>query len=729
MMRTPKLLFKRISCAQNVRFKVSKALATSCLVGGGLGAGEAFALDVPENANLYTYLSNATAEAHDFSLLGDVTLGSTFTINNARYLNIIIEGNGHSIVRTSQNNDFWVHLPNTNLTIRNAIITTSATGGTSWGAVSIDTNRTNVTLNLDGTTFRNNIGASGAYSGGLTVFANGAVANGNIRFEGNHSNGGAGAVSVAYDNNASLQFTGNVDFVGNYTSQRSGAVAANNNSTLVFDKQVNFTENYAGQRGGALWLDTNANVTFKDRTVFTGNYAGHRGGAINIQHGNSHVVFEENVTFAGNYVRGNNSDAPRGGAVSIGHETGSTLPQFTAEARAEFSDNYVWGEGVRNGYGGAIALTSADNATGTGNLNANHIYGIAIEQGVFTDNYAYSATGSGYGGAVYSQSYQSVVSFGSGSEFTDNAASTLGGAIYFNQGTINLSGDVTFSGNRHGVAFSTAGNVLQADMDSGSANAIYFSSVSNVAHTATLNMTTGRGETIDFSDPIQSAAARSVIVRHSGEGLVRFSGHNSDILAQTDISGGTFELGAGASYGRAGTPATSYFNLTPGATLVGGANSTLRASIFTIDGRIESTTGVFYLEGGDINLSESSVFAINIFNAENYSSIDAGGNALNLNNATLEVTATNYVPSQQISDTFTIVANLAEEPITFFAQGDSIRINGAEFKILYNANSIVLQQMTIPEPSTYALFLAIGCIGFAWSRRQRKKDEVLASAA
>src|SRR5690606_18190317 len=115
---------------------------------------------------------------------------------------------------------------------------------------------------------------------------------------------------------------------------------------------------------------------------------------------------------------------------------------------------------------------------------------------------------------------------------------------------------MTFSGNRHGVTFSTAGGTLTPDSGSGTSNAIYFAVSSN---TATLNMNTGAGERIHFADQIESAAGKTFTVNKTGAGTALFSDNNSDFLAQTNVSEGIFELGEGVAYGRSGNAATSNF--------------------------------------------------------------------------------------------------------------------------------------------------------------------------
>lgn len=654
------------------------------------------AVEVPANSNLTAALNTATAESHEFELLGNVNMSTIFYQNTAARRNIYIDGKGYTITKSANANIFWItgSLQDAFLTIRNANIT-SVDSGSSYGTISIDLNAHNATIDLGGTRIYGTHGISGRYAGALTTHAQNTVVKGDVTFEANYGSGdAAGAVAVGHGAGASLIFEGETNFVNNHT--------------------VNY--------GGAVSVYTDGAITFKEKATFTGNYATtYFGGAIDAWTGTGAITFEKGAAFTGNHVKNSLYQAygVRGGAINIGYLTGNDAPQLEMSGTSEFTGNYVWGYGNTIGIGGAIALSAAGaNPLGNVNIDANHVYGADFERGIFTDNYAYSDNGESYGGAIFAKNYNSTLTFGSGSSFTGNAAKTLGGAIYFDQGTINLNGNITFSGNRHGATFSTDSGAPKLNAGSGTANAIYFAVSSN---TATLNLNTGAGEVIHFADPIESAAGKTVTVNKTGSGTARFTGHDSDILAQTLVSEGTFELGDGVSYGRVGTAATSNFHLAAGATLRGGANATLRASQIQLDGRIEVQSGEFIFDGADVTLSETSVVALSIDSNSSYASINMGGHALALNSALLEVTASGYVPSQEISDTFTLVSNLSGPATGTFLQGDSITINGAEFEILYNANTITLQQLTVPEPATYALILAAGMVTAVWVRRQKQR--------
>lgn len=673
----------------------------NCLIAAlALGAAtSAFgAVGVPEGSDLTPILYNSTASGlREFELLGDVETRTAYYLNTVPRYNISIDGKGHTITKGASDYAFFITgMQGASLTIRNANITSRNTNN-SYGMIVVDANSRDATIDLSGTRIYGSQATQGWYAGALTTYAQNTVVKGDVTFEANYGSANAGgAVATGYN-------TGN--------------------PSLVFEGKTNFVNNHATTSGGAVLILPRSTVTFKENATFTGNHANADfGGAIQAWAGSGGITFEKNAAFTNNYVKnsGTRPAGVRGGAINIGNSPSNNSPQLKMNGTSEFTGNYVWGAGNTVAIGGALSLSAAEgDPMNNQAIDINHIYGATIGKGIFKDNYAYSDVGDGYGGAIFSKARESTLTFGSGSKFIGNAATTLGGAIYFDQGTINLNGNIEFSGNRHGATFSTASGRPVLNAGSGSANAIYFS-VGNQAVTATLNLNTGAGEVIHFADPIESAAGKMVTINKTGSGTALFTGHDSDILAKTLVSAGTFELGDGVAYGRVGTPATSSFHLAAGATLKGGADATLRASSIRLDGRLEVQNGEFTFEGSNVALSSTSVVALTIDDIANYAFINMGGNALAINNASLEITATNYVPSQEISDTFTLVSNLSAQASGMFLQGESITINGAEFTIHYNANTITLQQMTVPEPSTYALILAAGMASVVWVRRQRK---------
>ncbi|MDR2845088.1 MAG: hypothetical protein LBV28_03235, partial [Puniceicoccales bacterium] len=640
---------------------------------------------VAAGSNLTPILNAATSTDHDFKLQGNVTLGVMVEMNDPagaidrRVLFIDGEyapGQRAIITRSGLDSRFNVNTANDVLTIQNAVVTGNASSG-GRGAILISAN--NTTLNLDNTLFTQNT-ATGHSGGAITLYGAGinATVNGNIAFTDNTATADAGGAI-------------GVDGVGG-------------KSTLTFTGETTFERNSAVTTyGGALEIYDDSTVVFEKKAVFRGNYVtAYFGGAVDVWSGKSRLTFNADVEFDGNYVKNTatHTYGVRGGAVCIGYIVGSAPPQLEVLGTATFTNNYVWGRTSTPAFGGALCLISAADNPGIVAPPVGWQYAAQISTGIFENNIAYSESGKAYGGAVYAKTLNAGLTFGSGSRFTNNYAGTQGGAIYFDQGTLNLNGNVVFQGNRQGASFSTTGGKLAYVNGTGTPNAIYFGVSSN---TATLNLNTpASSERIQFYDPITATTDKTVTVNKTGAGAVTFYDYDSNFRAKTTVSGGTFELLAGAAYGAKGTAASnSAFTLNKGAILHGGAGSTLRAWQFTLDGEVLVDAGAFKLETGSaVTLGSDSILSLSIENSVMFSQVELTIPAgLNLNGTLLQINAVGYVPSLDVSDVFVIIKGLSSQANGQFAQGEIITINDADFAIDYNAGNITLRQLTVPSIS------------------------------
>ncbi|EIP98381.1 hypothetical protein OpiT1DRAFT_02837 [Opitutaceae bacterium TAV1] len=660
------------------------------------------ATPVAAGSDLTTKLNAATATNYTFDLLGNVYLGLYFTMNGGTRKTVIIDGaygeDGSRAVIERREADwrFNVNTAGNTLAIRNAVITGTASSG---GAGAIHVTAGNSTLDLHNTTF------SGNTAGDVLGYG--------------------GALSAMSNTNTTVQ--GNVSFTGNRgAGQASGAVgiygaAASTRSTLTFTGETIFEGNSTTYYGGAVTINYWADAVFEEKAIFRGNYTTlYYGGALDLYGGNSHAIFKKDAEFTGNYVRNTGTQAygVRGGAVNVGWITGTDTPQLDFRGTTTFTDNYVWGYSTTKAYGGALSIVSGETNPDTAAPPADRDYTVLINKGIFENNLAYSDSGNAYGGAIYAKTQNNTLTLGSGSRFTNNYAKTLGGAIYFDQGTLNLNGNVVFEGNRQGASFDTGSGKPVYVAGSGTPNAIYFGVSSN---TATLNLNTTAGEQIRFHDPIAAAAGKTVTVNKTGAGEVVFFQHDSALLTKTTVSGGTFRLADGALFGLKGTTANSTFTVGVGATLRGGAGSTLRTSLLAVNGTLRADAGAFHIDTNNaVTFGGASALAFTIVDADTFSQIvfDTPASLL-LNGATLEISASGYVPSLDMSDTFTLVTGLSQQATGQFAQGESVMINGAEFAIVYNNGSIVLQQLTaVPEPAAYAALAGLGALTFILLRRR-----------
>jgi predicted outer membrane repeat protein len=651
--------------------------------------------EVAPGSNLTPTLNNATATDHTFKLLGDVYMGSAFSMNGTDRKTIHIDGaygDGQRAVieRRDDNYRFNVTTDGNTLAIRNAIITGTDTSGGD-GAIYIAAD--NATLDLHNTLFTGNTATTHRGAAISNYRRADATIHGDITFRANTSSGDASGAVGVYGN------------------------TSGNHSDLTFTGATTFEQNMTTRRGGALAVYEQATATFEGKAIFRGNYATtYYGGAIDLWGGNARATFKNDVEFTGNYVKNTNTHTygVRGGAINIGYATGTATPQLELLGdTTTFTDNYVWGNSTTKAYGGALAIMSGRRNPDTGTPPASREYAIHIKQGQFDNNLAYSDTGNAYGGAIYAKTRNNTLTLGTGTRFTNNHAKTHGGAIYFDQGTLNLNGNTHFEGNTHAASFATTDGKLTPIPGTGTPNAIYFGVSSN---TATLNLnTTAAADHAEFHDPITAATGKTVTINKTGAGEVTFYKHTSDLLAQTTVHDGTFRLADGATFGLKGTPTTSHFTLEAGATLRGGADSTLRTTLLKINnGNLHADTGTLHLDATTAQLTfdatSTLTFTIEDTNTFGQIAFTHPPAHLSLNGATLEIDAPGYVPSLDISDIFTLITGLTHLTTGQFAQADHITINGADFAIDYNPGDISLRQLTaanVPEPVTCITLLGL----------------------
>ncbi|KLD64106.1 hypothetical protein Y882_08475 [Dyella japonica DSM 16301] len=529
---------------------------------------------------------------------------------------------------------------NTNIAITNATITSQPFTGPRNGLFLFNSSNVTTNLNLTGSTIQNigptdfNTYASADYGpfvsmrGGANSVLNINGGATGVTFTGNHGLADQPGVIGLYGSNT-LNFTGNVTFNGNWTANYGGA--------LTIYEATGETMNFAGP------------------TVFSSNHSSVFGGAIDFWGGASTLTFNAPVTFSGNYVYGGTTFSAtypnhvtdqhsRGGAVNIGYlSPGSGSVNLVTNSTALFDGNFVIEtKSGRNALGGAVSAY--------GNGSSYNYFMNFNGPTTFSNNYVYSTTGSGFGGAVYYDSGSAaVLNLGPGSSVINNYAETLGGAIYLQTGTINLKadgGDITFQGNRQGASFtSIAGGLYAPVVGSGTPNAIYLNS------TGSLNLDATVGNFIQFYDPIASTAGASVTVNKTGAGTVIFHGnssnpgdptYNSTVLTNTNVNGGTFAFTDGVSYG--GT-SSGVFTVNNGGTVQGDDGSTLLSGTIAVNagGTVATNGGIFNLNAGTGGITSTagrftgfgSITAPSISlssSAANISTADvAGGNTLSLN--------------------------------------------------------------------------------------------------
>ncbi len=220
-----------------------------------------------------------------------------------------------------------------------------------------------------------------------------------------------------------------------YSYGYAGAIYADG-GTLIVDN-TEFLENVAGAHGGAIYINGENAVfesidsTFLENTASGtfGNTFGH-GGAIYIETSDSVTITNSEFTY---------NNARLGGAIRIGGGamiiTGSKFTYNTA----------TWENGDY-GFGGALYNFNSDSLTVTGSSFIGN-------QAIGEYNTIY-----GFGGAIYNNQTLGAITI-ENSEFLENSATNLGGALYINEtgdveitntefykNTVDLNGGAIFNG-------------------------------------------------------------------------------------------------------------------------------------------------------------------------------------------------------------------------------------------------------------------------------------------
>ena len=301
-----------------------------------------------------------------------------------------------------------------------------------------------------------------------TVYDGGAV----FQFKGNMSitggefkdNIGRYGAAVYVQEAATAEFSG-VDFTNNDAAISGGAIYQLGGNVVVTGGEFEDNDAIKGD-AGAVYItgDVAVTSTLIDSAIFTNNTAAGRGGAVR----SFSDLTLENAVFTGN------STVLDGGAVRL---DGASLTlintDFDGNEACYGGGVYVYqGSLTAEGgtfeqntaaYGGAVYLRQATSANFNGvdfsenstNLcDGGAIYqfngNMAISGGVFSGNDAVS------GGAIY-VSDTTLPNTITGAEFSDNTATSQGGAICFADGILIANGTV-FEGN---AAYARGGAIAQ----------------------------------------------------------------------------------------------------------------------------------------------------------------------------------------------------------------------------------------------------------------------------
>lgn len=296
------------------------------------------------------------------------------------------------------------------------------------------------TATIDGATFERNTAAGD--DGGGAIFGNGAVVNvKNSTFVGNETETRAGAISIF----GTLNVTNSM-FDGNITGKQGGGAIFNYlGSTGGVNIKGGTIKNTETGAGGAVMLLSRNATSVIDGTLFKDNYTTFNdaenyiaedagGGALFL--GSESRVKVMNATFDGN------TTTLEGGAISTRNTAQNNTKErlsilnstFTGNKAGVLKDGTASDLAAEHGRGGALYANVWHDAEGN--------EGAKISGSTFTSNSAIE------GGAIYNDAAAGKVGnlIISDSNFTNNTATTAGGALY-NKGILTFDKITHFNGN------------------------------------------------------------------------------------------------------------------------------------------------------------------------------------------------------------------------------------------------------------------------------------------
>lgn len=263
-------------------------------------------------------------------------------------------------------------------------------------------------MTIDGVTFRNNkavadAGALGVYDNALSTVKNTkfynnkvAVVTDGITVGDIVEADGAGALSVGQLANVNIE---NVEFVGNESGVRGGAMALRHQTDRTVNMDVVlFENNKAGAQGGAFANGLGGTVNVKNGS-FVGNWATQSGGAVYngsvMNYGGADVASPTKgdgvVNFDGVNVFQNNSTKENGGAIFNGTEAMMTMAgtnTFTGNT-ANGLANDIHNMGTFTIASGETTIDGGITGTGSFTVASGATFNIGdttIEQGEFVLN-------------------------------------------------------------------------------------------------------------------------------------------------------------------------------------------------------------------------------------------------------------------------------------------------------------------------------------------------------
>ena len=475
----------------------------------------------------------------------------------------------------------------------------------------------------------------------LTIFGN----NHNINGNGHSGVGVAMGKTLNIYNVGSMNDDGTVKTSWNGFRDRVGSVVSVVDASLnIYDSVFSdnaMTANSTGQgTSGAIKLQDGAEANITNSYFVNNRNEVNSAGAIGMQDGIKAVI--NNTVFDSNYA------AASGGALYV----------FGDDSQAG-SDVDIIGSTFKNNttdsYGGAIALnkegSTADIESTSFNENIADINGGAISVNA---NNTLNVTDSNFNKNNAAQSGGAITTAGTttitGSTFEGNTSDVVfataadgGGAIYATGGTLNISGDTTFTGNKTNAAGGAinvaAGSATIRDTKfennesalGGAINA-YNDTVVNIYNSEFINNTS-----TDNSTGGDDGGA----IYNLGTMLVdgsTFEGNSADD-SDTNSSGGAIENGAHGTLTVNNSTFTGNTAYQAGAVMTNGGETDITGSTFTGNSAVAAGGAISTISGGTATVT-GSTFTGNSAGTNGGAVHNSGGSTITITDSTFGGTTT-----------------------------------------------------------------------------------------
>lgn len=324
------------------------------------------------------------------------------------------------------------------------------------------------------------------------------------------------------------------------TGTTGGAIYVNGGKVTV--EGITFSSNTATFGGGAIALDRiSGSLTISSETNFSCNGTTTNGGAINNNAGTLKIT-GDNIVFNSNYSSNGNGGAifNNWGNTIIGN--GVSFVSNTATNGGAIYSKF-------NEDDGSLSIgNNVEFINNSARTNGGAIYNYTEDKVTASigDNVVFSSNSAILGGAIYNQAnkLKAVLTIGKNATFSYNSASSYGGAIYNNKGTLTITDGATFIHNRNTAIYNNSGILnLTADTTpitfTDNMTAIY-------DNEGTINLY-AKDSSIIFNDSISSQNNSSILNINqnlSSAGTIEFNTGMRGYKGTVNLYGGEMKFGA-----------------------------------------------------------------------------------------------------------------------------------------------------------------------------------------